>query len=727
MAAEGQASCEDCPTGRYNNIRGASSCIECGSGLANPLTGQLQCTYCTPGRFALPGQAECRLCADGTATANSGSGSCAACGDRAVSSQDRTECFCKVGYYLPSYKPGSNEWSCVTCPTGADCLEQGTTWENLKALPGYWRPSNVSQTFIRCPIAEQCTGGEAVSANFAEDGSSGSGCAENRAGIACSTCVDGYRPSGTGCVACPDGTIQWTMIVVLAVVVVLLVWISVYVIMKSGEKILQDADMGTADDLEMEAQTPEVGPLPSAPAPPMAPGVEMTDMNGDWSADDLEEETDSDDDMNQAETREQQEQDLIAMANAIGPKAPPANFTYKFKIFISFLQIAYSLTTDLTFRWPSAYKSVMTYVGVSSLDFLLENITGADCFSQENYYFMYLALAIAPIVVLLLIYLLWVAPRELNVLCWRNYSKEAKARNSLQTWRLVLYFLFLVFPPVSSSVLRHYICDDVDGTSFLMQDYRVKCYTDMWNTIAYLSASFILLYPVGIPVFFFVMIRKNRHRLSDVRVRAKLGFLYAGYKEDCWWWEILDSIHKLFLVAIIAFFPYDTQLSVGMVVAILYLIALLLFNPYADPSDDLMHQFVQVEIFMLILAGYMFEEFRDRVLTDLEDYGLSVILLAITFGIVILFVAFAVIALRASVQLCMEKRRKKKLRKEQMKANNAFAEESLSEERSLEDESAEPQEELSQSRKDALSEENSELSDSDSGSLSSESDSSARE
>jgi len=472
------------------------------------------------------------------------------------------------------------------------------------------------------------------------------------------------------------------MIFVLLVIVIIIAWISVYVILKSGDRLLREdnAEDGAEQhgDTEMdtmpEAAEPITGPMPSAPAPPHAPEVEMIGMVEEWSAGDFEEESGSEEDVNEAAHKQREEQDLIALANAIGPKVPPANFTYKFKIFISFLQISYSLVNDLDFRWPSTYRTTMSYIGVSSLDFLFENITGADCFSQDNYYFMYLFMVLAPIVVVFLIILFWVVPRELDLCCWRNYSKEAKARNSLQTWRLVLYFLFLIFPVCSSSVLRHYICDNVDGTSFLAQDYRVKCFTSLWNIISYLSASFILIYPVGIPVFFFIMLRNNRHRLNDVRTRAKLGFLYGGYKEDRWWWEIADSIHKLFLVAIIAFFPYTVQLAIGLVVSTLYLMAMLLFNPYADPSDDLMHQFSQVEIFLLILAGYLFEALRDEKLSDLEDYGLSIILLALTFGIVILFIVFAVFAAKTSIKALLEKRRRKKDMTKRVEVTNNFEE-----------------------------------------------------
>jgi hypothetical protein len=37
----------------------------------------------------------------------------------------------------------------------------------------------------------------------------------------------------------------------------------------------------------------------------------------------------------------------------------------------------------------------------------------------------------------------------------------------VRSWRLFLFFLFIVFPVCSSTVLRHYVCDDIDGSKFL--------------------------------------------------------------------------------------------------------------------------------------------------------------------------------------------------------------------------------------------------------------------
>jgi len=86
----------------------------------------------------------------------------------------------------------------------------------------------------------------------------------------------------------------------------------------------------------------------------------------------------------------------------------------------------------------------------------------------------------------------------------------------VQFWKLFLYGLFLIYPSVSSAVLRHFVCFQIDDRSYLWADLRVQCYTDQWTTFAFVAVALILLYPVGIPVFFFALLKVNQKDLKEV-------------------------------------------------------------------------------------------------------------------------------------------------------------------------------------------------------------------
>jgi hypothetical protein len=296
--------------------------------------------------------------------------------------------------------------------------------------------------------------------------------------------------------------------------------------------------------------------------------------------------------------------DDVHAANTLVPDPPP-NFTYKLKIFLGFIQIVTNLGTGLEIQWPATYKAFVAMFDVFNFDWILGTVLSTDCISSVTYYFRYVVIVVLPIALILLV-MMFLAPRFLNCCCYKHDTHVERRVTWLKFWVLVLYCLFLIYPAVSSVVLRHYKCKLIDTEWYLLTDLRVSCYTDLWWGFAFLGIPLMVLYPAGIPLFFFYELWGNRYRLDDPGVRAKLGFLYDGYKKHFWWWEMVDMIHKLIMTSILAFFPTETQLPIGMSVAILYTMALLVCQPYVRNEDDLLHLLVQAEIFLLCAVGWVF-------------------------------------------------------------------------------------------------------------------------
>ena len=101
---------------------------------------------------------------------------------------------------------------------------------------------------------------------------------------------------------------------------------------------------------------------------------------------------------------------------------------------------------------------------------------------------------------------------------------------------------------------------------------------------------FILVYPVGIPLFLLYTLYSYRERLMEPGVRVQIGFLYEvricdlsrsaacvirspplalclaqAYNTDLWWFEMVDMIHKLSMTCILFFWPPGYQMPFGMV------------------------------------------------------------------------------------------------------------------------------------------------------------------
>jgi hypothetical protein len=234
----------------------------------------------------------------------------------------------------------------------------------------------------------------------------------------------------------------------------------------------------------------------------------------------------------------------------------------------------------------------------------------------------------------------------------------ARKRRVRQCWKLVLFTLFLVYPYVSSNVLRTFSCREVEGVHYLIADFSVRCFDSRWDRFLPYSIIMILVYPVGIPLLFFSLLwfvsivavvfcaRENsltpaqhRYDFNRVEIRLQLGFLYDGYASDTWWFEMVDMLHKLVLTSLLVLFPPDAQLPVAMVASTIYTMVILVKKPYYRKGDDRLHLYAQVEIFLLLLAGYAF--FRGSIdsLDDSMDALMSAFLIIVVLGFIGVFVA----------------------------------------------------------------------------------------
>jgi hypothetical protein len=226
---------------------------------------------------------------------------------------------------------------------------------------------------------------------------------------------------------------------------------------------------------------------------------------------------------------------------------------------------------------------------------------------------------------------------------------------------LCLYVLFLVYPGVSSVVLRHLICKRIDGEDWLLSDLRVECNTPIWTLFSFISYALILVYPIGIPAFFFYLMYSNRDNLYEAITAAKLGFLYGAYQNSNWWFEMVDMLHKVIVTSILAFFPRNFQIPMGMGFVGAYLIIILINKPYVRDLDDLLHILVQVEIMLLLHCAWIFHN-ADSAFNARDDLVLSITLIILCIFVLVVFLALAGLVCNTRCRRKLQKRRDAKER-----------------------------------------------------------------
>ena len=172
--------CKLCPVGRFK-AQGNASCVACPAGEYQWVEGRTTCEECPDNRIPYNGSEPAVH-----AVATTGSHTCTPCTEfdkNFCASPGDGQCECCHGFYLP---PGDGE-QCKAWPRG---VEVGATLAGLEAKKKFFRVSEESDDFYRCPGGEKaCPGGRGAGEEL---------CGETFTGILCSVCEGGHYRSSDG-------------------------------------------------------------------------------------------------------------------------------------------------------------------------------------------------------------------------------------------------------------------------------------------------------------------------------------------------------------------------------------------------------------------------------------------------------------------------------------------------------------------------------------------------
>jgi hypothetical protein len=69
--------------------------------------------------------------------------------------------------------------------------------------------------------------------------------------------------------------------------------------------------------------------------------------------------------------------------------------------------------------------------------------------------------------------------------------------------KLVVFALLLMYPAVSQRSLAFFLCRTVNGTSYLVGDFKLRCDTPQWDQYLPLAIVALFVYPIGLYPFLF--------------------------------------------------------------------------------------------------------------------------------------------------------------------------------------------------------------------------------
>ena len=163
----------------------------------------------------------------------------------------------------------------------------------------------------------------------------------------------------------------------------------------------------------------------------------------------------------------------------------------------------------------------------------------------------------------------------------------------------------------------------------------MECYKEEWNHALPVAITMIVLYPIGILVLFMVLLyRREKWKLPALR--KALTFLYQGYDEGTWWWELMEMANKIVLTCVIKLFGQLWQPRIGMLWCVFFMLLVLMKRPYKFAILDRLALFAEVEILLILLALHTLEESGPLLEDSIGDIILSIVMLGMFLFIILL-------------------------------------------------------------------------------------------
>jgi hypothetical protein len=279
------------------------------------------------------------------------------------------------------------------------------------------------------------------------------------------------------------------------------------------------------------------------------------------------------------------------------------------KICFAYFQVVGNLSFLFSLKFPPFFTNVTGFLsGLFSLDLI--SVMPVGCIFESTHYTILLSYTILPLFIscILISWYLWLSEKE----------DEGSINLRNKVFEVVLALTFLILPSVSIKIFSTFACQEFDdGNSFLKVDYNLDCNSARHTAFEVYAWIMILVYPVGIPLGYFIMLFRVRKLLKAGQVEKEneegrrrglleealakrkeneeknptlraLSFLYDSYEPKYWWFEIFETLRKLSLTGLMVFLAPGTagQVVISLIMSIIAFFVYSRTDPFVDSYNN---------------------------------------------------------------------------------------------------------------------------------------------
>ncbi|CAM9436268.1 unnamed protein product, partial [Ectocarpus fasciculatus] len=338
---------------------------------------------------------------------------------------------------------------------------------------------------------------------------------------------------------------------------------------------------------------------------------------------------------------------LVFVVVILADKAEEYNFSSlrtKVKIMITFIQILSQMPSVFGALFPEGYLSFLDIFGLFNLNII--SFLSLGCVIESNFYSQLLTATVGPLILVILVAFALLIKKRATRHSFNPYHM-AEFRKDMLT--AILMITFFIFSPTSITIFEAFTCESFDdGTNQLVADYSINCDTDVHKNYEIYAGFMIIVYPIGIPIFYFyllvsnhkyvnpsaaLVVREDEKMLSYTEIQH-LSFLYENYAPKRWYFEVLDCFRRLLLTAIPVLILRGTSLQLLLVLmaSLVWCIVYMSLKPFERPNDNTIAIMSQWAISFTLIGGVMLKVTADE--QNAQYYVIDVLLIFINVTVI---------------------------------------------------------------------------------------------
>lgn len=307
--------------------------------------------------------------------------------------------------------------------------------------------------------------------------------------------------------------------------------------------------------------------------------------------------------------------------------------TLETKVLFSCFQILTNFPYILRVELAEPFNSFVLFFSWINLSFLQR--VGLSCSFAFDHVTLLQTVTLGPIGVCLLLLL------AVRIKTWllvrrglrRNFNVDrVVSMTETQCIQIFLLMTYLILPGVSVLIFKSFNCvnADPDGVTgvysqYLVADMSIRCDSQRYYFGVVWATLSIFLYPIGIPTLYGYLLYLSRHKIhEEVLFRAvddkgyvrsssmavtdstaQLRFLHMAYKPLRWYWEVIETFRRIFMVGVLALLASGTsiQIVIGMVASVLFIWLYAVYEPYNSPALQLFAELCQWSEFLVLFGA----------------------------------------------------------------------------------------------------------------------------